>query len=87
MREDKIWERVSFAQGIAIVRELRQLEQRTCRRIHELFDLVCGTSTGGILAVALALKQLSLEDCEQIYRCALYFFKSTFSFYPFSGFK
>ncbi|BDA47659.1 probable calcium-independent phospholipase A2-gamma at C-terminar half [Coccomyxa sp. Obi] len=54
--------------GIAIIRELRQLEQRTGRRIHELFDLVCGTSTGGILAVALALKQLSLEDCEQIYR-------------------
>ncbi len=29
---------------------------------------MCGTSTGGILAVALALKQMSLEDCEQIYR-------------------
>lgn len=56
------------AQGIAIIRLLRQLEQRTGRRIHELFDLVCGTSTGGILAVALALKQLTLEDCEQIYR-------------------
>ncbi len=55
-------------QGIAIIRLLRQLERRTGRRIHELFDLVCGTSTGGILAVALALKQLTLEDCEQIYR-------------------
>ena len=56
------------AQGIATIRLLRQLEQRTGRRIHELFDLVAGTSTGGILAVALALKRLSLEECEDIYR-------------------
>lgn len=58
------------AQGIATIRLLRQLEQRTGRRIHELFDLVAGTSTGGILAVALALKRLSLEECEDIYRRA-----------------
>jgi hypothetical protein len=57
-------------QGIATIRLLRQLEQRTGRRIHELFDLVAGTSTGGILAVALALKRLSLEECEDIYRRA-----------------
>jgi len=55
-------------QGIAIVRLLKQIEHRTQRRIHELFDLVCGTSTGGILAVALALKQMTLEQCEGIYR-------------------
>jgi patatin-like phospholipase/acyl hydrolase len=55
-------------QGIAIVRLLRQLENRTGRRIHELFDLVCGTSTGGILAVALALMNFTLDQCEQIYR-------------------
>ena len=57
-------------QGIAIVRLLKQIEARTQRRIHELFDLVCGTSTGGILAVALALKQMTLEQCEGIYRCS-----------------
>lgn len=58
------------AQGIAMIRLLRQLEQRTGRRIHELFDLVAGTSTGGILAVALALKHFTLEECEDIYRRA-----------------
>jgi patatin-like phospholipase/acyl hydrolase len=60
----------SHAQGIAIVRLLRQLEARSGRRIRDLFDLICGTSTGGILAVALGLRDMSLEDCEQIYRRA-----------------
>lgn len=59
---------VVHLQGIAIVRLLKQIELRTQRRIHELFDLVCGTSTGGILAVALALQQMTLEQCEGIYR-------------------
>ena len=53
---------------MAIVRLLKQIELRTQRRIYELFDLICGTSTGGILAVAIALKQLTLEQCEEIYR-------------------
>lgn len=53
---------------MAIIRQLRQLEERTGRRIHELFDLICGTSTGGLLAVALALKHFTLDECELIYR-------------------
>jgi len=59
-----------ISQGMAIIRQLRQLEERTGRHIHELFDLICGTSTGGILAVALALKQFSLDECQEIYRSA-----------------
>jgi patatin-like phospholipase/acyl hydrolase len=32
---------------------LADLEARTGRRVHELFDLIAGTSTGGILALSL----------------------------------
>ena len=32
---------------------LASIEERTGRRVHELFDLIAGTSTGGILACAL----------------------------------
>jgi len=39
--------------GIIPALVLAEIEQRTGRRIAELFDLVAGTSTGGILACAL----------------------------------
>ena len=36
--------------GVIPARMLVEIERRTGRMVHELFDLVCGTSTGGILA-------------------------------------
>lgn len=59
-------------QGLSTIRMLHKLEQGTGKRIHELFDLICGTSTGGILAASLALQQFTLSDVQDIYRyCAL----------------
>ena len=40
--------------GIITARILQEIENRTKKRIHELFDLIAGTSTGGILAAGLA---------------------------------
>ena len=54
--------------GLATLRMLRQLESRTGRRIHELFDLIGGTSTGGVLAVALGVHGHDLDTCEALYR-------------------
>lgn len=39
--------------GIIPALVLAEIEARTGRQIHELFDLVAGTSTGGVLACAL----------------------------------
>lgn len=39
--------------GIIPARILQEIEERTGRRIHEIFDLVIGNSTGGILALGL----------------------------------
>lgn len=39
--------------GIIPAKILAEIEARTGKRIHELFDMVCGTSTGGILACGL----------------------------------
>ncbi|KAL3820686.1 hypothetical protein ACJIZ3_006591 [Penstemon smallii] len=54
--------------GLATVKILKEIENGTGKQIHELFDLICGTSTGGMLAVALGIKSMSLEKCEEIYK-------------------
>ncbi|XP_016197443.1 phospholipase A I isoform X3 [Arachis ipaensis] len=54
--------------GLATVRMLKEIERGTGKQIHELFDLICGTSTGGMLAVALGIKLMTLEQCEDIYK-------------------
>ncbi|WCJ20245.1 Phospholipase A I [Euphorbia peplus] len=54
--------------GLATVQMLKAIEKGTGKRIHELFDLICGTSTGGMLAVALGIKLMTLAECEEIYK-------------------
>ncbi|XP_059435789.1 phospholipase A I [Corylus avellana] len=54
--------------GLATVQILKEIEKGTGKQIHEMFDLICGTSTGGMLAVALGIKLMSLEECEEIYK-------------------
>ena len=54
--------------GLTTVQILKAIEKGTGKQIHELFDLICGTSTGGMLAVALGIKLMSLDQCEEIYK-------------------
>jgi uncharacterized protein len=54
--------------GIIPALVLAELERRAGRRIHELFDLIAGTSTGGILACALcAPEALPAEQLVALY--------------------
>lgn len=54
--------------GMSTVQMLAELERSTGKRVHELFDLICGTSTGGMLAAAIGIKKMSLEQCDDIYK-------------------
>ena len=53
--------------GLIMIRTLAELERRTGRRTHDLFDLVVGTSTGGVLALGIC-SHLSLDAIERCYR-------------------
>jgi patatin-like phospholipase/acyl hydrolase len=58
---------ICFVQGMAMVELLRQLERRAGAPIWTLFDVIGGTSTGGLLAVSLGLLRLNLDACQEIY--------------------
>ncbi|MEQ2220220.1 hypothetical protein ILYODFUR_003140 [Ilyodon furcidens] len=55
-------------QGVVPLQLLKLLEDETSREIHQLFDYICGVSTGAILAFMLGLARFSLEECADMYR-------------------
>ncbi|XP_062247846.1 calcium-independent phospholipase A2-gamma-like isoform X2 [Platichthys flesus] len=54
--------------GVVPLQVLKLLEEETGRKIHELFDYICGVSTGAVLAFMLGLARFSLEECFDMYR-------------------
>ena len=58
----------SFFRGLIPIIILKKLEQLCGRRIYELFDYVCGTSTGALISGLLFVKKSSLAETEKTYR-------------------
>lgn len=52
--------------GLACIRMLREIERQTGRPIYDLFDLIVGTSSGGVLALGLSAR-MSLDRLEQVF--------------------
>uniref|UniRef100_UPI0037E96739 calcium-independent phospholipase A2-gamma n=1 Tax=Semicossyphus pulcher TaxID=241346 RepID=UPI0037E96739 len=54
--------------GLLALQTLHKLQTLTGKPIHQLFDYICGVSTGAILAFMLGIFQIPLEECEEMYR-------------------
>ncbi|XP_028308412.1 calcium-independent phospholipase A2-gamma-like [Gouania willdenowi] len=54
--------------GVVPLQVLKLLEDETGKKIHQLFDYICGVSTGAVLAFMLGLAHFSLEECADMYR-------------------
>ncbi|KAG8508496.1 Calcium-independent phospholipase A2-gamma, partial [Galemys pyrenaicus] len=54
--------------GVVALQTLRKLVELTHKPVHQLFDYICGVSSGAILAFMLGLFHMSLDHCEELYR-------------------
>lgn len=54
--------------GLVALQALHRLESLTGKPIYQLFDYICGVSTGAILAFMLGVFQIPLKECEELYR-------------------
>ncbi|KAF2366661.1 Patatin-like phospholipase domain [Trinorchestia longiramus] len=53
--------------GLVAVELLRRLEEQSGKAVHEMFDLICGVSTGAIVAVLVGIHRKSPDECERLY--------------------
>ncbi|XP_062402446.1 calcium-independent phospholipase A2-gamma-like [Sardina pilchardus] len=54
--------------GLIALQTLLRLEALTGKPIYQLFDYICGVSTGAILGFLLAVVRMPLSECEELYR-------------------
>ncbi|EAN30627.1 Patatin-like phospholipase family protein [Theileria parva strain Muguga] len=55
------------SKGVVALEILDQLNKHLERPLHECFDIICGTSTGGLLASLLALEKMDVSQIQKLY--------------------
>ena len=54
--------------GVISIEIMKRLEELSGQKIHEMFDLIVGTSTGALLAFLIGIKRLSLTEILKRYK-------------------
>lgn len=54
--------------ALATLEILKKIEELTNKRISDMFDLIVGTSTGGVLASMIGIRGYTLDKCESLYK-------------------
>lgn len=54
--------------GLVALQTLQKLEEMSGKSIYQLFDYICGVSTGAILGFMLGVYHIPLSECEVLYR-------------------
>ncbi|XP_058623770.1 calcium-independent phospholipase A2-gamma-like isoform X2 [Onychostoma macrolepis] len=54
--------------GLLALQTLRRLQELSGKPVHQLFDYICGVSTGAILGFMLGILKIPLKECEDLYR-------------------
>jgi len=54
--------------GLVTINILAKIEELTGKKMHELFDLIVGTSTGSIIASLVGIQKLSMKEIAEKYK-------------------
>uniref|UniRef100_A0A1A8RD80 Patatin-like phospholipase domain containing 8 n=1 Tax=Nothobranchius rachovii TaxID=451742 RepID=A0A1A8RD80_9TELE len=54
--------------GLLALQTLHKLEALTGKPIYQLFDYICGVSTGAVIGFMLGLFQIPVKECDDLYR-------------------
>ncbi|XP_001640298.2 calcium-independent phospholipase A2-gamma [Nematostella vectensis] len=56
------------SRGIVPIEILKRIEDLCNKEIYQLFDFICGSSTGAILAFLVGIRRMPLAECEYVYK-------------------
>lgn len=54
--------------GLVSMEILRHIEKAANKKIYEMFDLICGVSSGAIITMGIGSGRFTLDQCETFYR-------------------
>ena len=57
-----------YYRGLVAIECMKRLEQLCGKNLNEMFDYVCGVSTGALIATLTFLHRVPLDECEVLYK-------------------